>query len=93
MNELPSPLAAVALRYDGTGAPRVTAKGKGVTAEQIVALAKAHGIPLYQDEPLAQLLSRLDLGDEVPRMLYLAVAQVIAFAYWVSGKQIGDDRR
>lgn len=77
---------AVALRYDGEGAPRVTAKGRDQVAEQIVRLAREHGVPLQENEPLAALLARVELGDEIPETLYLAVAQVIAFAYHLSGK-------
>ena len=91
-NDAPSPIA-VALRYDGAGAPQVTAKGKGLVAEQILKLAREHGVPLYEDGALVELLSRLDLGEEIPRSLYVAVAQVIAFAYWVSGKQIAETGR
>ncbi len=81
----PPPLA-VALQYDGESAPRVTAKGRDQVAEQIVELARQHGIPLQENEPLAGMLVRLELGEEIPEALYLAVAQVIAFAYHLSGK-------
>lgn len=77
---------AVALRYEGKGAPRVTAKGRGLTAERILALAEEHGIPLREDPDLVYLLSQLELGDEIPATLYIAVAEVIAFAYRLSGK-------
>jgi len=83
----PPPLSsAVALRYDGINAPKVTAKGSGEIADQILQIAKEHGIPLHEDPDLLDLLSRLDLGDEIPRDLYVAIAKVIAFAYWVNGK-------
>ncbi len=77
---------AVALKYDGTQAPRITAKGRDQVAEKIVELAQQHGIPLQENEALASLLAQIDLGDEIPESLYLAVAQVIAFAYHLSGK-------
>lgn len=80
------PITAVALHYDGKEAPRVTAKGTGELAEQIIALAKEHGVPLHEDAALITLLSKLDLGDEIPQPLYMAVAEVIAFAYILSGK-------
>ncbi|MFA7095206.1 MAG: EscU/YscU/HrcU family type III secretion system export apparatus switch protein [Gammaproteobacteria bacterium] len=80
------PGIAVALRYDGHGAPRVTAKGRGCVAENILELARAHDIPLQEDPALAELLAKVDLGDEIPRALYHAVAEVIAFAYLLSGK-------
>ena len=82
----PKPTTAVALHYDGKNAPRVTAKGTGELAEKIIALAKQHGIPLQENAALVSLLSKLELGDEIPEALYLAVAEVIAFAYLLSGK-------
>ncbi len=77
---------AVALLYDGVQAPRVVAKGDGALAEQIRELAQRHDVPLYEDPELARLLAQLELGDEIPRDLYIAVAQVIAFAYFLTGK-------
>ncbi|NOX92573.1 MAG: EscU/YscU/HrcU family type III secretion system export apparatus switch protein [Gammaproteobacteria bacterium] len=80
------PTTAVALHYDGKEAPRITAKGTGELAEKIIALAKEHGIPLQEDVALISLLSKLDLGDEIPQALYTAVAEIIAFAYILNGK-------
>jgi flagellar biosynthesis protein len=77
---------AVALRYDGAGAPRVTATGQGLIAEQIARVAREHDVPLYQDADLARLLASVELGTEIPRALYVAVAEVIAFAYRLSGR-------
>jgi len=77
---------AVALQYDGKEAPRVTASGRGEVAERILALAEEHGIPLREDPDLVTLLAQLDLGTEIPPNLYVAVAEVLAFAYSVSGK-------
>ncbi|MCF6337807.1 MAG: EscU/YscU/HrcU family type III secretion system export apparatus switch protein [Gammaproteobacteria bacterium] len=80
------PTTAVALHYDGKKAPRITAQGTGEMAEQIIALAKEHGIPLQENVALVSLLSKLDLGDEIPQALYMAVAEIIAFAYILNGK-------
>ncbi len=85
--------SAVALRYDGKGAPRVAAKGEGEVAERILAIAREHGIPLREDADLLRLLSRIDLGEEIPASLYVAVAEVIAFAYRLSGKSAGAQPR
>lgn len=85
---------AVALHYDGSNAPTVTAKGQGELARQIYRIAQQHDIPLHEDAELVALLARLELGDEIPRMLYVAVAEVIAFAYLISGRfpaQAGDN--
>ncbi len=79
--------SAIALRYDGRGAPRVTAKGRGKVAEHILELAAEAGIPVQEDPDLTLLLAQVELGDEVPRELYVAVAQVIAFAYRLSGRE------
>lgn len=81
------PDIAVALHYDGEKAPRVTAKGQGELAERILALAEQHGIPLHDDPELAAILTQIPLGDEIPETLYLVIAEVIAFAYMVSGKR------
>ncbi len=85
----PSRTRAVALHYDGKGAPRVTAKGEGEVAQRILAIAREHDIPLHEDADLLQLLSRIDLGEEIPAGLYVAVAEVIAFAYRLSGRSAG----
>lgn len=80
------PNVAVALHYSGTGAPRVTAKGQGLVADQILKVAREHGIPLDEDAALAHTLAQLDLGREIPRELYMAVAQVLAFAWQLKNK-------
>lgn len=77
---------AIALEYDGLGAPTVTAKGIGELAEKIVALAQAHDVPLEKDRALARLLSTLELNEEIPEDLYRVVAEVIAFAYLLRGR-------
>jgi len=80
------PLKAIALQYDGENAPIVTAAGEGVIAEEIIRIAREHGVPLREDASLAALLSDLELGEEIPEQLYRIVAEVIAYAYLISGK-------
>ena len=77
--------AAAALVYDPTqpGAPEIVATGRGVVAEQIVALARENDIPLHQDPGLVEALARLDVGTVIPRELYVVVAEVLAFVYAV----------
>ncbi|WP_126453835.1 EscU/YscU/HrcU family type III secretion system export apparatus switch protein [Sulfuriflexus mobilis] len=77
---------AIALKYDGKNAPKITAKGSDEIAKRIFELAREHDVPMHEDADLAALLSRLDIGDEIPRELYITVAEVIAFAYLISGK-------
>ena len=92
MSERATSSLAVALHYNGNGAPRVVAKGAGVVAEKIIETAREHRIPLEEDAALAASLSRLDLGTEVTRELYVAVANVLAFAWAVTGKSKDDLR-
>ncbi|ASQ44975.1 EscU/YscU/HrcU family type III secretion system export apparatus switch protein [Legionella clemsonensis] len=77
---------AVALHYDGKSAPKVTAKGEGFLAEHIIKLAKEHNIPLQQNTPLTELLAQVELNKEIPRNLYLAVAQLLTFLYYMNEK-------
>lgn len=77
---------AIALRYDGESAPRVTAKGDGAMAKRIIAKAKEHQIPIEQNEELTSLLANVKLNEEIPRSLYIVVAQLIAFLYHLNGK-------
>ena len=74
---------AVALRYEveKDSAPRVTAKGAGLIAERIIALAKEHDIHVHQDPDLVAMLSKLDVEVQIPEELYRAVAEVLAFVY------------
>ncbi len=81
----PLPLA-VALRYDGKTTPTVTAKGAGHVADGILKVARAHGVPLRESPELAQALATIPLDAEVPPALWIAVAEVLAFAYRVKGK-------
>ncbi|MCB1874298.1 MAG: EscU/YscU/HrcU family type III secretion system export apparatus switch protein [Gammaproteobacteria bacterium] len=81
------PDMAVALLYDGQNAPRVTAKGRGELADRMLQLAEQHGIPLQGDPELAAILAQIPVGNEIPEALYRAIAEVISFAYLVSGKR------
>ncbi len=81
---------AIALHYDeqiSNPIPRVTATGQDEIARQIIELAKEHGIPIHEDPDLAVLLSQLELYEDIPEALYRVVAEVLAFAYIVSGKK------
>ncbi len=74
---------AVALKYkDGEdNAPRVVAKGYGITAEKIREIAKEKGIPVTRDDALAEVLSQIELDREIPPPLYAAVAEILAMVY------------
>jgi len=82
-----NPEIAVALQYDGENAPRITAKGREGLAREIMELARKHGIPLREDPEMAAILAQIPVGDEIPENLYRAIAEIIAFAYLISGKR------
>ncbi len=77
--------AATALTYDPHSAepPEIAASGSGRMAERIVAVAREHGVPVYQDPGLVEALARLEAGTVIPRELYTVVAEVLAFVYAV----------
>lgn len=79
---------AVALRYrrNKDQAPRVVAAGRGEIANRIIEEATRHGIPLYEDHALVDLLVRLPLNTEIPPELYRAVAEVLVFIYGLDNK-------
>jgi flagellar biosynthesis protein len=70
---------AVALEYDRKGAPRVTAKGRGFVAAEIIAQAEANGIAREENAVLATALSEVELDAEIPEALYRAVAEILSF--------------
>lgn len=80
---------AVALRYDPQRdkVPAVAAKGTGKVAEKIIEIAEAHGIPVRSDPDLVQVLSKLDIEQEIPDDVYVAVAELLAFVYGLNGKK------
>lgn len=80
--------AAAALHYDPlkSNPPQVVAVGRGVTAEEIVRVAKEHNVPLYEDAGLVEALARLDISDSVPRELYAVVAEVLAYVYRIDAQ-------
>ena len=83
----PAPLA-VALQYDKSAVPvpRVVAKGRGDTGDAILRLAAEHGIPIEENAALAEALSQVELGEDIPEALYRAVAEVLIFILRASGK-------
>lgn len=82
---------AAALEYDEErdSAPRVTARGRGSTAEKIIGLAKKHGVPIKEDPALAEILSRLDIDEQIPVELYKAIAEVLVFVYSLNERYRG----
>lgn len=78
----PTSLAA-ALRYTGRGAPAVVASGGGPVADQIRAVAAEYDIPIFADDQLVELLCQIPVGDEIPESLYISVAEILAYVYFL----------
>jgi flagellar biosynthesis protein len=80
---------AVVLAYDKESdtAPRVTAKGQGSVARKIIELAEQHGIPVKNDPDLMEVLSSLEIDQEIPEHIYVAVAELLAFVYGMNQKK------
>ncbi|HID69221.1 MAG TPA: EscU/YscU/HrcU family type III secretion system export apparatus switch protein [Desulfobacterales bacterium] len=79
---------AVAILYDSqtTSSPKVVAKGQGEIARKIIETARDAGVHIQEDANLVELLSKIDLGDEIPTELYQTVAEVLSFVYQVNEK-------
>jgi len=79
---------AVALKYDKENdpAPKLTATGKGESAKNIIKIAQENGIPIKQDEDLVNMLSEIELNQEIPVELYKAVAEIFSFIYGISNE-------
>jgi flagellar biosynthesis protein len=74
---------AVAVTYDRASddAPRITATGKGYVAEQILALAFAHGVRVREDAELVEILSMLEVDSLIPLEAFTAVAEILSYVY------------
>ncbi len=89
MVDKPKKAAALTYQHGDDRAPRVVAKGRGTIAEKILETARKHGIPIKEDKTLVEILSSLDLYQEIPAELYRAVAEILAFVYALNLKAKG----
>ena len=80
---------AVAIKYEPEthNAPHVVAKGEGSIADRIIEIAKEHGIHIHNDPDLVEVLSRLDIDQEIPPYLYVVIAELLAFVYSLNRKK------
>jgi flagellar biosynthesis protein len=86
--ERPDPVA-IALQYDREedAAPRVVASGRGAIAERILELAFAHGIEVREDADLAEILTAVEIGHQIPIAAFAAVAQILFHIYRANERQ------
>ncbi len=92
MVDKPKKAAALKYQHGEDRAPRMVAKGRGTIAEKILETARQHGIPIKEDKTLVEILSSLDLYQEIPAELYRAVAEILAFVYALNLKAKGENK-
>lgn len=84
--------SAVALRYsEDSAAPKVVAKGYGRMAERIIEQAKEAGVFVHDSPELVNLLMQVDMDNHIPPELYRAVAEILAFLYFLEHQATGKD--
>lgn len=76
---------AIALTYRAPSAPKIVAKGFDDLADEIIQLAQEYGVLMHQDNELAQFLSQLDIGESIPREVYVIIAELISWSYIIRG--------
>lgn len=86
-------LQAVALEYGQNKAPVVVAKGQDEVALMILEEAERQGVYVARDPQLLALLSGLEIDQEIPEILYTAVAIILSWAYWLRGMKPGDEKQ
>lgn len=74
---------AVALKYQpkSDNAPKVIAKGKGKVADKIIEIAREHNLYVHNDPDLIEILSQLDINEQIPPDLYVVIAELLTFVY------------
>jgi flagellar biosynthesis protein len=82
------PPVAVALDYEPSqdAAPRVVASGRGAIAERIIELAKMHGIPVRENADLAEILTRVAPGEQIPVAAFAVVAEILFYILKAEGR-------
>ena len=83
---------AVALEYGENPTPILTAKGDAEVAEAIIAEAEKQGVFIAEDKRLVSLLSQVELNEEIPENLYVSVAVILSWVYWLKGMRPEDNK-
>ena len=90
MNKTPK---AVALEYGLRTTPALIAKGDSEMAQLIIEEAKRQGIYIAQDPRLVEMLGRLDVDQDIPENMFVAVAVILSWVYWLRGMIPGDEKK
>ncbi len=74
---------AIAINYDkaAMAAPKLVAKGSGIIAERLIAMARENGIPIVEDKVLVETLDQLSVNQQIPAELYQVVAEILVSVY------------
>ena len=80
---------AAALKYDSekNGAPMIVAAGMGYMAEKITETAMKAGVPIYEDDSIAPLLTQMKLGEEIPEELFQAIVEIYIYFLGFTGEK------
>ena len=80
---------AAALKYDSekNGAPMIVAAGMGYRAEKITETAMKAGVPIYEDDSIASLLTQMKLGEEIPEELFQAIVEIYIYFLGFTGEK------
>lgn len=90
--EVDKPLKVTALRYDPekNNSPVIVAAGTGFVAQKILNVAEENGIPIYHDDSAATLLSKLQMGQEIPPELFQIVVNIyVSLLNMAEGNDVG----
>ncbi|MED5526661.1 EscU/YscU/HrcU family type III secretion system export apparatus switch protein [Gallaecimonas pentaromativorans] len=83
----PKETKAIGLSYDGSQPPKLDFKLTGEEAKAVIEMAREKGLLLHEDAALTESLMRLEQGQGIPPELYLIVAELIAYAWLLMGKE------
>ena len=80
---------SAALKYDSekNGAPMIVAAGMGYMAEKITETAMKAGVPIYEDDSIASLLTQMKLGEEIPEELFQAIVEIYIYFLGFTGEK------
>ncbi|MFH1561952.1 MAG: flagellar biosynthesis protein FlhB [Nitrospirota bacterium] len=81
---------ALAIKYESAAmrAPTLVAKGRDLIAERIIEIARGYNVPVVENKPLAEILfDTVDIGVEIPKELYHAIAEILAYVYQLKQKK------
>ena len=85
-NEKKTKAAAVKWDSKEQPVPQVIAKGEGAMAQMMVELAQEHNVPIHEDPALVEILSKMNIMDQIPKECYRVVAELLVFIYKAQGR-------